>query len=192
MKIKGDLIRAITPIDMIFDESYKSKWLEKVVRRKDYDKMNKFLENVPKMKSWKADKFAESYHTNARGSYKYGVGSPKKIMTMDVKSWQRYLKELQDRVGYSKAGWAVAVQRLGGSVPAWISKHIPYAKGGIDENVTQPSKDTTNFYVSMWNSTPLVNTYTSRYNYAIGYVADKMSRDISAKLDYLAKKRGLT
>lgn len=43
--------------------------------------------------------------------------------------WKKYTKAIQDRVGYSRAGWATAAQGVGLTLPSWVARHAAYSKG---------------------------------------------------------------
>jgi hypothetical protein len=47
-----------------------------------------------------------------------------------LSDWLGYLKTVQSRVGYHRAGWLTAANAVGLRLPAWVSKHRRYAKGG--------------------------------------------------------------
>jgi hypothetical protein len=182
-RIKRDLINSVTPGSLIFDKEFENKTLKKYVKRKDYTKLNAAMDHMPKMESWVAKPFTESLHESQqkRGSV-YRNKTRKNVLTLDESKWKRYLKVLQARVGWIKAGWGVSVQALGGKVTGWVARHIANCQGAI-EIVMDSDKP----YIIMWNGSPTVTRYTSRYNYALWQINEKMMKDLQIQLDYRAK-----
>lgn len=182
-RIKRDLINSVTPGSLVFDKEFENKTLKKYVKRKNYTKLNASMEHMPIMKEWVAKPFEDSLHESQqkRGSV-YKKKNRKNVLTLDETKWKRYLKKLQDRVGWLKAGWAVSVQALGGKVTPWVARHIANSRGGI-----QMSLEGDKPYVMMFNGSPTVTRYTSRYNYALEWINEKMMKDLQIQLDYRAK-----
>ena len=47
-----------------------------------------------------------------------------------LSDWKSYLKNVQSRVGYTRAGWLTAAMAVGLKLPSWVTKHCGYAHGG--------------------------------------------------------------
>ncbi|MEQ9823477.1 MAG: hypothetical protein ABQ298_03750 [Puniceicoccaceae bacterium] len=82
-----------------------------------------------------------AYHLSRRNRKGRTTGSAKEpgiLTTFDV--FERYLKEVQARVGSAKAGFGVAVLHYGGSVPGWIRRNIRAGSGAVDDQATKDPK----------------------------------------------------
>lgn len=91
--------------------------------------------------------FDPKWHESARGS-RGRVFSNKRIGTLDTESHRDYVKKVQGRVGFARAGWAPAVTGLGGKVAAYIARHR--AAGYLEDK----SGDPVRAYIRMVNQTP--------------------------------------
>ncbi len=85
----------------------------------------------------------------------------------DKKQITRYITQIQERVGFAKAGWITAGSQLGSiaKVPAWITKHRGKAPGHA-EDMSQRKPDP---FCTLTNE---VNYITSIFSE--GYAADAM------------------
>jgi hypothetical protein len=181
--VRRDLTRAVTPASAIFSSDFKDKSLEKIVQRKNYDKLNAMLPHLPGLSHWTAVPFTEDLHT----SQKRYAGKAREMfrMTMDERKWKQYLAKLQGRVGYVKSGWGYIVQQLGGNVPAWISKHFGYTPGKMIQNLddTKPS-------IKIDNTVPM--SCVSKYNFAFKKRTREMLENLAFRINKKAKERGLS
>lgn len=180
---KQALLDSVTPASYIFKEAFTSKTLERVVKRKQYEKWTDTTKEMPKLGRWTAKRFTEDLHYSNRPKGRYDYMQEKPILTFDEQKWNRHLRKIQGRVGYLKAGWGVSAAALDRDVPGWISRHLGYAKGSItiDRNPDQPK-------ISMVNSTPTVARFVSRYNYAMDWVGKRMIKQMEFILAAEAKK----
>lgn len=185
-KIKRDLLRSVTPADYIFKDSFNNKHLEKIIKRHKWTQLDAAMQNMPKFQSWRAVPFDEGA-VEAKKPDLYWKGKQNNLVTLDQAKWKRYLKKLQDRVGYMKAGFGVAVSLLGGKVQSWIAKHLGYARGYCFDE----TDNTMSPHVEFGNTTPTVGRYNHRFNYAITKRADKMFRDLVFKINNRLKSNKL-
>ncbi len=180
--VRRDLIKIVTPSKMLFRDEFKNKSLEKIVRRKDYNKLNAALEHIPKLKKWRAVPFNENLHRTVKYSYsKFGNVNLKKQVTMDNREWNKYLSKVQDRVGMVKAGWGLAAEALGAKVPKWVSRHFGYCNGRFINWDIDPEKP----QITMENETPV--RLVSKYNFAYYKRQREMQEDIAYKLKWIEK-----
>lgn len=181
-KIEKDLKMAVNTTEQLFGSNIRSEGLQKILKSRDRKRLQGFLEHAG-YTNWEAVKFDERLHTEKRPTM-FNKIRPQDKVTFEKQNWNRYLKKLQDRVGWMKAGWAVAAQALGKKVPAWIAKHIGYARGSLKTEETSGGISYT-----IENYSPTIGRYGGRFNHAISWMFDKMQKDIKARLDYIARKK---
>ncbi len=65
-----------------------------------------------------------------RNRTRYGrVRSDRRNMAF-ADDWNKYTKQVQTRVGFTRAGWWRAAQGVGFPLPSWVAKHIGKASSG--------------------------------------------------------------
>lgn len=170
---KEALMKSVTPATMIFKDDFKSKSLKTIVRRKQYEKFNAIKKNFPKLKSWEAKPFTPDLHLKNRPRGRYDYLKRNKVLTFDLQKFKQYERQLIKKVGYLKAGWAVAAEALGKKVPEWIRRHLPYAKGKIRMQLDGPDK-----FILFENFTPTIARFSGRYNYAMDWIAKRMTKQM--------------
>ena len=88
--------------------------------------------SIDEMRAHHKKYFKNGRRTRA-GSFTRDVGRWRFIdkMTVGKQSMKNYLKWIFQRVGLSKAGWVKAGSVFGKvtKIPAWVSRHVPSAKG---------------------------------------------------------------
>jgi len=88
--------------------------------------------SIEEMRAHHKKYFKNGRRTRA-GSFTRDIGRWRFIdkMTVGKDSMKKYLKWIFLRVGLSKAGWVKAGSRFGKvtKIPAWVSRHLPNAKG---------------------------------------------------------------
>lgn len=192
--VLNDLKRAITPAEQKLPKNPTSKWMREAIRTKDADALNKFFDSKGGKKSkyagWKAVKsFDATLHTGVRNKRKYDVNKKHDIMTLDNKGYKKYATKIKNSVGYLKAGWAVAIKALHGSAPAWVTRHLGYAKGSVQINLPE-DPEMSRHSVTMSNYTPTVSNFKSGYEIAMRLRAGKMLKDAQFRMAYNLKKFG--
>lgn len=191
LRVKSDLIRAITPFSVMMKEESTDERLQKrlkqVVRQKDKAALQSILENIPKLKSWKVRDFDKSIHTDNRtrgGRYRFPESQ--KIVTLEQqehKSYERYLTKL---IGYRKSGWAKIAAQLGGKTKGWIARHIPYANAGVLDRTKEKNPS-----LILINRTPTISRFEGLYKDTLDSLAVRMFKDIAFKMKYNARKQKL-
>lgn len=181
--VKEALLKSVTPVSVLMKDDFKNKTLEKIVKRKKYADWEDTTQHMPKLKHWKAKPFSEDLHMENRPKGRFDYMKQKKVVTFDESKWKRYLKKLQARVGYLKAGWARAVHELGRNVPGWIRRHMGYAKGTFSQDLNGDKKT-----IEFSNATPTVVRFSSRYNYAMDWISKKMIKQMEIALAAEARK----
>lgn len=175
--IRLNLMKSVTPINDVFGGEVKNKNVRKIIKRKDYKAMQDVFDNsTGKMKRWKVKTFEPALHTLGNRKKKF-------VATFETKRWNDYLKILQSRVGYMKAGWGYTIRALGGSVPAWIGRCIPFTKGGMESKF-----DGDKSFIKFWNGTPTIKKFEGRFNNAIDRLTERMLQSLKIKMEYISKK----
>jgi hypothetical protein len=175
--VRRDILKAVTPVNMVFKDAFKDKHFEDIIRRKDYQSVNAALENMPKLSRWHAVPFSEELHTKFKRG-RYGRMKDQYVMTLDNRKHAQYSRRTEGHVGYVKAGFALIVAQLGGKVPAWVAKHFGYCKGRMDDQ-----SDTENPHIKFENEVPM--KLGSKYNYAF----KKRAREMFERLSFLVKEK---
>jgi hypothetical protein len=179
--VKNHIFRTMTPPSEMFPDPFTNKYLEKIVKRKDTAKIQKFFDNQKgELKGYKIKPFSSDLHTGKRIYGNRYRPKQQKIFVNDERPVQRYVKDVQSRVGYMKAGWGKGAVTFGGRVPAWVAKHIPYADGTA--GVLNDNDD--NYTVEMGNSTKGITRFTSNFQVAVRMRTNALTRMYN---DYLAK-----
>lgn len=177
--IRQDLLKSVTPVDLIFKDPIKDKRIKEAIKKDDVEKLNEMVSHMKgKISKWRFKTFEPALHTLGNRKQKY-------IGTTQKKRWNDYLKLLQSRVGYMKAGWAVTLKALGGSVPQWISRCMAYTKGGYRFDLDGEKKS-----IEFWNGTPTIKKFEGRYNNAVLRMSENLLKRIKIGMEYRAKKFG--
>lgn len=179
--VRESILKTMTPPSILFPNGFKDKNLEKIVKRKDLNKIQAYFDNVKseKLKGWKVKPFNQSLHTNVRTYGNRFRPKPQKVFVDDERAVQKYIREKQRLVGYMAAGWAVAVTKWGGKVASWISRLIPISKG----TATVLVDNGTNYVVEMSNSAASASRFTRLYNVAVRMRTNALLRMYSDYLD---------
>lgn len=185
--IKHDIVNAITPVDIAFQEEARDKNIAKVIRKKDVKALQSIFDNIPKMKSWRVQAFSPMFHKKYRGKQgsRYHVKDSMKNMTLDKQEHKLYTKSEQKKPGWMKSGWGIAVSMLQGRVPAWITKHFGSAPGGMEMNMAD---DNPNPYIRVWNNAPTISRFASGYEFAVRERIRTIEVKLKLALDRRLKK----
>jgi hypothetical protein len=114
-----------------------------------------------KFKGISEDGFDKSYHKNARDPVTGRVkGKDHRVLVLGAEGQlEDYRKQVMDRVGLTKAGWAVCAEAIPISgrvsvntrgIPQWVTRHIGRASGRIVDSSSHPTAPG----VQMTNATP--------------------------------------
>jgi len=137
--VERGLRRTIKPIYALGEGGGKNEWkserLQKLIRSKDPKKVEAALRAMGgRTKTAKVITFSKDHHKANRWKYPQPKASGN-VYTLDTAQWKARLRELKQRVGMLKAGWALAFIKLGGNparVPGWIKQHLLRVKSYID------------------------------------------------------------
>lgn len=179
--VREGIIRSITPVNLLLDQDFKNKDLAKLVKNRNYKKLNaKLLFMKGKLQKWEARKFDPSLHTDWRDRFaKYANVTEQKYFTLDINKEKQYIKQEQKLVGWVKSGWYFVAAALGqkSGIPAWIKKQFGITAGTVQQNLNRDDPN-----ITFWNIIPVA--LVSKYNYAF----QKRIREMGEYLDWNHKR----
>lgn len=156
--VAGDIYKTMRPFD---PSAVRSKSLQKIVNDKNYAAFNIVADRSASgyMKGSVAAPFSPDIHTrqrDARGRVSHRT-VPFVMLGSDAAMLKKYVREVQDHVGYARSGWVAAYNLVkdpeGYALPNWVAKHGENAGGVIDERgATDPSFTARNW--SPWAGQP--------------------------------------
>lgn len=119
--IKRDLINALGNVD---ERKIRMPALKDALRKGDVAATNAILRNLKKsaLGNLHAMTFAENLHTgrrNARGRVRRSTG----VLALPPAAARAYMTRVQKRSGQAKGAWVPALRVVGGTAPAWITRH---------------------------------------------------------------------
>lgn len=125
--IQGDLRRIVYPLD---PSTITWEPLKQAVQKRDREAIAAILKNKrpPNMDLTRDATRMAQQHTkmrNKRGRVTRGVRPMLAALARDA---NRYIRDVQSRVGWTKAGFVAALNAAGKSAPGWIQRHA--AKAG--------------------------------------------------------------
>ena len=127
--VTGDLNRNARPLD---PEKIKMPRLAEVVRKRNVAAIVAITGNLKG--GWVGRRMlatqAEIAAKHIRNRNKYGRVRRDQNNMAFMSDWRAYLRKVQSRVGYHRAGWLTAADAVGLRLPAWVQKHRSYAGGG--------------------------------------------------------------
>jgi hypothetical protein len=128
--VSGDMRRVAAPLD---PDKIKFPAMAKAVRDRDGKAIQAIADNLKsgffaKRHMILNDGDLRSAHIAARNN-RGRVKRDQNNMTF-LRTWRKYTAEIQNRVGYARAGWAAAAAGVGLKLPSWVSRHAGYSKGG--------------------------------------------------------------
>lgn len=128
--VDRDLARNAAPLDA---QKIKMPRMAEVVRKRDVEAIQKIADNV-KGGFFKGRRLLQTTDDiraeHKKNRTRYGrVRSDKRNMAL-LSVWRKYTREVQDRVGFAKAGWIRAAQGVGLKLPNFVTRHGANAPGG--------------------------------------------------------------
>lgn len=172
LAVSQDIRKTMRPFD---PAAIRSAGIQEIVQKQDIEAYNIVAARVKSgpMAGTKAVSFSPEVHTSQRSRRgRVGRDSKQVVLGADARSLKRYIKDVQGRVGWAKAGWLAALRLVGGKpAPAFVEKHGAGGGAVIDDrqNPDDPS-------ITAINRTP----WAARRDEAIRIIGDaKSSRAIS-------------
>lgn len=151
--VRNDIEKTMRPFD---PANIRSKRLKEVVEDRDFRAFNVIASRSKdsRLAGSVAAPFDPAFHLNAR-DYRGRVHQRRKPVVMlgsDAQRLEHYIKAVQDRVGWAKAGWAAAFNLVkdpeGWQLPSYVEKHGTAGGIVIDE------RDAENPAITGVNRTP--------------------------------------
>lgn len=128
--IEGDLRRNAKPLD---PQKIDMPRLAAVVKKRDIPAILAITKNM-RGGAWGGRTMLagvdqiRAAHLRNRTAYGRVRGDRRNMAFLS--DWRKYTKEVQDRVGWTKAGWWRAAYGVGLPLPSWVNKHKAYAPSG--------------------------------------------------------------
>jgi hypothetical protein len=122
--------------DQIRNPELRKRWSE-IIGDDNWTYSNAELQGILRDFGWKkvvVKEFAPSLHTSQRDN-RGRVTNFKNVFVLEKKKLNAYIKSIQARVGYMRAGWVPAYKSLGGIVKEWIARHTR-PNGFVVSNLT--------------------------------------------------------
>ncbi len=136
----------------VFNPATRTRQLERVVEKKDIEAFNIIARRSKSgyMKGKTAVAFSPQVHLSQRNRRGRVTKDLKQVVLgSDVGLLKKYVKEVQERVGYAKSGWLKALLLVGGTAPAYVMK-----KGTGGGDVIDDHADEVNPSITAINRTP--------------------------------------
>jgi hypothetical protein len=135
-----------------FNPAARDPRLEKIVTQQNIDAYNVIAARSknPDMHGTKAVHFNAALHLTARDRRGRVKGDRRQVVLgSDVGLLKNYVQKVQNQVGFAKSGWLKAMLLVGGTAPAYVTKH---GTGGGD--VLDNHADEENPSITAINRTP--------------------------------------
>jgi hypothetical protein len=123
--VKRDIGRAVRVLKAA---NFKSPGIRKLIRDRDYGRLTVLFHRlgagITDLGAAQFGPFVRSMHESQRD--RYGRVREKRnvpFATVDAEQVADYIRNKQRMVGMAKGGWSRALTALGGTTPAWISRH---------------------------------------------------------------------
>jgi hypothetical protein len=137
----------------VFNPAARTKRLERILETKDIAAFNIVAARSRSsyMKGKTAVAFSPQVHLSQRNRRGRVPGSDRRVVVLgsDVGLLKKYVKEVQERVGYAKSGWLKALLLVGGNAPGYVMK-----KGTSGGDVIDDHADEENPSITAINRTP--------------------------------------
>ena len=180
--VARDLTRIFRPISAdTFDEA-KMKRIVREDKRAAWDAAAKFFQGS--LRGTHARAFDPAYHEqnrNRRGR----VGKVAESVTLgqEAKKARAYIKQVQNRVGWARAGWNVGIVGLGGRVPQqWVARH------GVARGTLVDGRNSSDPFIQVGNDTGWAKYNGDEGNRILRNAIAARSRDMQSFVDRAMKR----
>ena len=124
-----DLARNAAPLD---PQKIKMKRMAEVVRKRDVEAIQKIADNLKggffqRRTLLQTTDDIRAQHKKNRTRYGRIRKDMRNMALLSV--WRKYTREVQDRVGFAKAGWLRAAEGVGLKLPNFVTRHAGNAPG---------------------------------------------------------------
>jgi len=146
-----DIYKTMRPFD---PKNVRSPALQKIVDRKDVVAFNAFAakSGSPQLAGVEALPFSPSLHIRARNERGRVPGRDRKIVVLgsDAALLNKYVADMQKRVGYAKSGWLAALQLVGGDAPAYVTQKGTGGGSVLDDHANEEYPSITGINRTPW------------------------------------------
>lgn len=187
-----DIAKTVQPFAV---DEFRNPALAAIVEEGDFQAFEVFSRRVSndKLRNVQAAPFSPTLHSSRRDR-RGRIASKRSRPTFvlgraDRAELAKYIKRKRSNVGIAKSGWLAATQLLGGSVPAWVSRHGTAYGSVIDERNDQYAPGVTAINRTPWaqnreeGNRIIASAMRSRIN--------SMSTDLSRRIRDEARRIGL-
>ncbi len=173
-----------------FDPQARTKSIEKIEDERNVDAFNIIASRVKSgpMAGARAVAFSPEVHTSQRNSRGRvdGYAQNRVVLGSDAALLQKYISEVQSRVGIAKAGWWPALALVGGDAPSFVTKHgMGFGDYIDDHSADDPS-------ITAINRTPWASRQDEGHRIiqaALASRAEAIVSKVRTKLRLAAKER---
>ncbi len=148
--VNRDIRKTMRPFD---PAAIRSSGIQEIVDKKDIQGYNAVASRVTSgpMRGTTAVAFSPEVHTRRRNRIgRVGSSSAQVVLGADARSLQLYIKDVQNRVGWAKAGWLAALRLVGGR----RAQSFVERQGTGGGRVVDERSNTENPSITAINSTP--------------------------------------
>lgn len=145
-----DIYKTMRPFD---PADIRSPRLKQIVERKDVVAFNAFAQNAGgKLAGVEARPFDPGLHLRARDRRGRVPGRDRRIVVLgsDVSLLNKYVADVQKRVGYAKSGWLAALNLVGGDAPAYVTQKGTGGGEVIDDHANEENPSITAINRTPW------------------------------------------
>jgi len=183
--VKRDIYRAMTPAEINLDGTrrWQKDEINELVRENNIRGFQAFLNNLKNgsLKTWKVEPFDPARLHKAKRDRRGRIQNFKKVFVLETSRWKTYVRDMQKRVGFMRAGWVPAFQNLGGRAASWFARHT--APAGFVLNALAGPKPT----ITFGNRTRGVGQLARAFRAAISAQTKALEREVKLALVGYAK-----
>lgn len=107
--------------------------LRQAVIDEEFDVVQAFMHLREAFPGFKLEHFSPSLHQSKRDR-RGRVRKSQKVIVLERRSYNSYVRQIQKHVGATKFGWAISGRRLGVAIPSWVLGHSE-SHGNFEEDL---------------------------------------------------------
>lgn len=187
---KRDIKKIYSLIDY---QSFDSPTIQKLIRKKDYEAVNKVIEGAKREFRYLKNKSIIPFNSRdievkrlpQLGHIPRGIKDNK--ATLDKKEIKDFTKKKFDRVGMLRCSIWLAGKIFGVKAPAWVSNKEALVRRFVN---IQNDIDTPKHYFRYESRVRTASRLVPFINFSLKFLSEKMRKDLQFKADYNAKRAG--
>jgi hypothetical protein len=176
----------------VWDETKKhgeevSKAVYAAIKNDEKEKAERILESLGIDQKLMMKFDGGNLHKAAKGALPKTLRGQRSMINLDEKSLRKYIKEIQQRVGFAKAGWVVALPSRRG-IPDWVAKHRSLGF------ILDKTKFTLSPHLIFQNNVPWIKKLfkAGAYKQSFSRMAKQIEKEIIRMIKADAKKAKVT